>query len=397
MNKSISILLGAGFSAPIGYPIGNDLNNLLLNCKNDNHVFCSSGTLVVMSDGSTPDIGYKTSYGFEYDFCIRLIEYFNEIKGYFDYEEFYDFIKYELKENQEIENIGKPFLSPYHDTVKNLISGLINIYTQLVSYYLVDREGNKYYDNAGYMSGFIFPGYTGILNCLSKLGKDSIINIHTLNHDLFFERFNSSDWLKGELCDGFQELGSPYYGELDVNGRTYLCRLARYTGQYEKKYRLYKLHGSRDYGIFYGTKGIISTPEIYIKTRFGIGFSELYKEKQNEDLTYEYERCWINYHADFLTGTTSKINRYNEPILYKKLFEYFKQNLKDAELLVIIGYGGKDSEINQLLEDNFDYKNKSCIIIDPYPGIKVKELSQRIGAEIIQKHLDEICIEEIMK
>ena len=29
-RKSISILLGAGFSAPIGYPIGNDMNESLL-------------------------------------------------------------------------------------------------------------------------------------------------------------------------------------------------------------------------------------------------------------------------------------------------------------------------------------------------------------------------------
>ena len=30
-RKSVSILLGAGFSAPRGYPIGNDMNKRLLN------------------------------------------------------------------------------------------------------------------------------------------------------------------------------------------------------------------------------------------------------------------------------------------------------------------------------------------------------------------------------
>lgn len=30
-RKSISVLLGAGFSAPMGYPVGNGLNKELLN------------------------------------------------------------------------------------------------------------------------------------------------------------------------------------------------------------------------------------------------------------------------------------------------------------------------------------------------------------------------------
>lgn len=46
------------------------------------------------------------------------------------------------------------------------------------------------------------------------------------------------------MCDGFEELGSPFYGELL---RTYKCRLSRYTGKYTKKIRLYKLHASKDY------------------------------------------------------------------------------------------------------------------------------------------------------
>ena len=37
-GKSISFLLGAGFSAPKGYPIGNQLNEKLLTCSGDNFV-----------------------------------------------------------------------------------------------------------------------------------------------------------------------------------------------------------------------------------------------------------------------------------------------------------------------------------------------------------------------
>lgn len=38
-RKSISILLGAGFSAPKGYPIGNEMNENLLNFDHKNVFF----------------------------------------------------------------------------------------------------------------------------------------------------------------------------------------------------------------------------------------------------------------------------------------------------------------------------------------------------------------------
>ena len=61
-GKSISFLLGAGFSAPKGYPIGNQLNEKLLTCTGDNFAFSPSGTLVVNNDGTKPDLGYKNQY-----------------------------------------------------------------------------------------------------------------------------------------------------------------------------------------------------------------------------------------------------------------------------------------------------------------------------------------------
>lgn len=277
-----------------------------------------------------------------------------------------------------------------------MLYGIKNIYTQLVSHFLVDGEGNSWYDDAAHMCGPIWPGFTGILNCLQNWGEEFNVNVHTLNHDLFFERLSISDWLQGELCDGFEELGSPYYGDLSVKGRHYKCRLQQYTGNYNKKFRLYKLHGSKDYGVYYAPNGATLIPEKYIKTRYGVGFSELYKEVQNENGELTYDRCWINYHADFLTGTTSKIERYAEPLLFKELFQRFRENLNEAEKLIIIGYGGRDSEVNKMILENFDYKNKPSFIIDPFPGEDVKKLREQIGAKLIQEHLENIDLKELI-
>ena len=65
-----------------------------------------------------------------------------------------------------------------------------------------------------------------------------------------------------------------------------------------------------------------------------------------------YDLSPFEYHADFLTGTTSKIQRYNEPLLFRKLFKRFKNNLRKADMLIIIGHGCKDVGINEMIKEN---------------------------------------------
>lgn len=388
MEQSISILLAAGFSAPMGYPIGNTLNNKLLELRKDTCSFSPDGRLI-SKDGTEPNLGYKNNYDIDYEYCVKLIQYYNSQKGKFDYEEFYDYLIDEAsKDNGAKEIASKHF--PRRDFIL-LLSGQKNIYNQLVSSFIEDSNGKKWYDDEPYFADDSYEGYTGFMRYLKSIGKNKIVNIHTLNHDLFFEYFNNTALLDGKLCDGFEELESPYYGDLHQKGRIYKSRLQYYTGKYDKVYRLYKLHGSLDYGIYYITDDHAAMkPESYIKTRYGIGFSNLYKEKRNKNGELEYERCWINYHSDFLTGTTSKIERYGEPLLYKELFQRFKNNLEDSEKLIIVGYGAKDTEINNIIAEHFDFKNKPAYIIDPYAKESVHSFAKHINATIIKKHLENI-------
>ncbi len=362
-EKTISFLLGAGFSAPEGYPIGSQLNKKILSCGKDDLAFNSSGTLVLNEDGSKPDAGYESQYDSYFHFCIDSIAYYNEKIKEFDYEEFYDFLK-----EKAVNDNGLKCLFNQGDYKKNEFENFemyINqidriIYNQLVDLFLVDRDGKSYYDDESKSS---FSGYTGFLNCIESLLENYSLNVHTLNHDLFFEQLDRTESIDGKLCDGFEELGSPFYGKLYCNNRTYNCRLSRYTGKYNKKLRLYKLHGSRDYYVYYTTKGLRSYSDAYIKTRWGISDTDFYKEIKKKGKLVEYENCPINYHPDFLTGTTSKISRYREPLFYKRLFDLFKQNLKKAEKLIIIGYGCKDTEINRLILEEFG-TSKPCYIVN---------------------------------
>lgn len=395
-DNSISFLIGAGFSAPIGYPTGAQLNKKILNCINDNFAFSADGSLIISNDGTKPDLGYKTQYDWYFEFCYDLIHYYNNYIKEFDYEEFYDYLK--LNANKDTQ-LADYFYSKQYDggraEFENYLFQIDNIFNQVISFYLKDKFGRNQYGDVGFYLKHSFEGYTGFLNCIEEFLKNHVIHIHTLNHDLFFERLNRTEWINGELCDGFEELGSPYYGELIYNNQKYKCRLERYTGNYAKKLRLYKLHGSKDYYLYYRTKEGNFVPEIYLKNKWGIGSSDLYKEKRGENRKLEYEQCWVNYHSDFLTGTTSKIIRYREPLLFSKLFKLFEDNLKKSDMLIIIGYGCKDSEINRIISECFGRK-KPCYIVDPFAGEKVREFKNQMGdnTKLITNTLEYLTIND---
>lgn len=283
-----------------------------------------------------------------------------------------------------------------NEKLEDYLFQINKIYNQVVSYFLVDKNGEFSYDNAPHKCGDV-EGYNGFLRCLENFKNKGVVDVHTLNHDLFFERFNRTDYINGDLSDGFEELGSPYYGKLSTNDNTsYMVRLEKFTGKYDTNIKLYKLHGSLNYLPFFstGSNGFMK-PDCYIKTKSGIGCGELYKEINQSDGSMKYDHCFINYHPDFLTGTTSKIIRYKESLIFEPLFDLFKENLKKADKLIIIGYGCKDSEINNMIIQNFD-KNKKCYVVDPYAGDQVKDFISKLGENVslIKKPINDLSIED---
>lgn len=138
MNNSISLLLGAGFSAPMGYPIGSDLNDKLLNFTTNKTAFSSDGRLVVSTNGKKPDFGYTNSYDTNCDFLLDLIKYYNQQIKQFDYEEFYDYLVDRAKSDEEAKKATNKYLR--YDDYDQLIYGSKSIYNQLISFHLKDKR-----------------------------------------------------------------------------------------------------------------------------------------------------------------------------------------------------------------------------------------------------------------
>ncbi|MEA4968059.1 MAG: hypothetical protein VB048_08100, partial [Bacteroidaceae bacterium] len=306
-EKPISILLGAGFSAPMGYPIGNQLNEIIFNCHSDSISFHSDGTLVVGDNSNAHLIQYNQYY----DFCKDIIRYYNDNIKAFDYEEFYDYLKGKAKDDSGLKELFEKgsYNKSEFDDFEQYVYQIDNIYNQLVAFYLKDREGRSWYDDEPVCSKPTFNGYTGFLNCIEELSKNCIINVHTLNHDLFFERLDNTEWINGKLGDGFKDENSTLYGGLDDGTK---IKLPVYTGKYDAKIRLYKLHGSIDQYVFYARQrqAVWVLPETYIKSKPEIAPYDFYKEVTDAEGKVTYENCGTNYHPDFLTGVTYKVSRY---------------------------------------------------------------------------------------
>ncbi|MBP5420075.1 MAG: hypothetical protein J6Y72_09740 [Bacteroidales bacterium] len=388
-KKSISLLLGAGFSAPMGYPIGSKLSDSLLHFDYNKFDVDSSGIL------KQSEIKWDNCYHRSFLFCQYLIKEYNNAHNQFDYEVFFDFIKsLEVKEDeykQLYENVVSECTTK--ESYEDILYYTEHIYSQMVQYLLKDKYGVAYYENEPLIN--TSEHYYEFLHYLSRISRKYVVNVHTLNHDLLFESFNNASLISGEISDGFDEYGSEYYGNLNVYNSSYKCQLKRYTGQYDKQIRLLKLHGSIDYVPLYSlSESDDGNHDInYVKTRRDIDIYNIFKERKAKD---GYNQNIPPYHTDCLTGQRAKIERYKEEF-FNKLLSQFGNNLKHAEKLIIIGYGGRDDGINNIISKNFDVKDKKVVIVDTNPSNALQGLFQ--GSENViykRKSVSEIKSDEIL-
>ena len=383
-RKHVAFLVGSGFSVPCGMPTGRQLNDYVLNIEKSPITFDYAGKLAVSQDG------IKHSIGSPFDYCLSFCS--EAMKEYgksheFDYEQFYDFISGDGVYEVQYQNLAKPYLSMFSD-YHQLVFNMKTVYNQLIEYKLKEGRLTEIKDNE--FASDKFWKYESFVKYLDKLSINYIVDIFSLNHDLLIENLPRTNWLQHEdISDGFHSYRSPYYGELECNGHKYDCRLEEYKAYYNTAIRLYKLHGSLDYILFKrcDSNGCFWNDKM-IKVPYGIGVD---KTKKQNKKRLGYIMDWIEYNHDFLSGTLSKQNHYND-IFYKKLFKRFRVILKKAECLIIIGYGGRDTGINKNIVDYYDYRNKPSFIVDPYYSTNkdLKRFGDLIGAKAIEKSIENI-------
>lgn len=382
-RDSISILLGAGFSVPMGYPTANTLATKLLHLDDECICFSPSGQLAIYPTNTLKNLLHNENNYWEkvYILCKRLIAAYKRSHGSLDYEVFYDFLRNEVSQMKYID-CSQGLTDNFND-YRSLLTNIKPIFNQIIAYLI---EGNKYGCWIGKepFTNYI-EGYDGILSCLKQWGKTTIVNVHTLNHDTLFESFRNTEYLNNMISDGFDEYGSDFYGLLNCGNKEFKVRLERYTARYNKPIRLYKLHGSLDYVPFHRNTNKPKPFDTYVKISKGINSGDLLRACRRK---MKYEFSPFELHADFLTGTTSKILRYKEPF-YNKLFKRFRNNLHNAERLIIIGYSCQDQGINDIIFNNFD-TSKQSFIVSPNPNEHIRNFAKKIKATILDMGVEKI-------
>jgi hypothetical protein len=384
MTEHISFLFGSGFSAPENIPTVGAINKRLRQLKEDEFYLGSDQRAFFYQTAWRDPNGWMPNSSIDRLFAQEFIAFYckevlHDDLDLFNYEVFYDyfseFLRYQ-KHKDEIAKFCETFRTTYiKDSVwasddHNFVWRFNKIFNQLISGLLTVP---RYYEDISYSN---YPTYDPLVGLMRELLKSKIVNVHTLNHDLFFDMLASKHSnLWQHFCDGFTEYGSPYFGEVSFDHKSelwtvhksYKVRLRYYNNDYSKALRLYKLHGSIDnYILFKATTpgGSLYTRDNSVRVKKDFAVGEFLMERLDEKLQkYIYDRPFSENHPDFLTGTTEKIRLYNDPF-YDNLFSIFKSNLLNSTHLIVIGYGFQDRGINEFLENHYLIFNKPMFIID---------------------------------
>ena len=369
-KDNISLIVGSGLSVPFGFPTCSEINNRFRSIKQSDIIIYSSGSAAFLNGRNDPNANHMRVA--ERHFVERFIKFYCENilsnREKFHYETFFDYYQDLISSNSfnsETSNFFERYKSDFHlDNInQSILYDFDNTYNQLLAHLLYKRFCR------GHLCKPYDPKYNNFLILLEELSKNFIVNIHSLNHDLYIEHLSYSDSIQNQLDDGFSELNSSYYADLLLEDERYTVRLRKFVDKYDKKFRLYKLHGSIDNYLIRD-----NDENVLIKTKRRIGPKKIKKEIGCEGkLSYKEYRS-IEYYAEFLSGAIFKVGKYNETY-YKKMFEHFENNLKSSKILIFIGYGFNDDGINKIIKENARENTKKVFIVD----IKNPNTQNKIG------------------
>ncbi len=357
----VSFLIGSGFSVPAGYPTTSQINQRLAKINESEICVHSSGDAWFLNGMQDPNAEWMGTE--ERHFVQEFLEFYQStILGGshpFHYETFYDYYRQALEGNRCPDELI-PFFRGFrarHPAVigddEHLLRRFHQTFSQLIAGLLTKKPERshlaKAYDRK----------YGNFLLLTERLAQSNYVHFHSLNHDLWLERLAFSDSIQCKMDDGFEEVGSPFYGELDRDGEHYMVRLSRFTNKFDARFRLYKLHGSVD-RYWFQADGV---PEL-IRLKWGMSHIHLYKELQ-ADGVLQYVDDPFNFYPDFLTGTTHKIGKYGRGPYYPVILHHLETNLTRSKALIVIGYGFGDNRINEHIEKYFlSNEGKPVFIVD---------------------------------
>lgn len=359
--------MGAGFSKPAGYLLGCELSQRVSDELKNARRRCSA-----LADISNQTEDYRKNYltqryreiieadSFAEEFLEFYTSNIRSASRQFNYEEFFDYYNSLLNRytsSTDFERFADTFRQKHNTATDNLnlLGNFHERFEQLIAQ-LLERPSEPVKSNYG--------AFVLFLDDVKKIYDK--VHVHTLNHDLFFEKLAAdSGW---KLSDGFEEVGSPYYSKVElgnVDGHLNLpitLRIPQFTCQFDHQFCLYKLHGSID---FYAYR--VKDEEFQsIRVTPPANSNWLMREVKQGNGGSEYEERVGKFLPDFLSGLQTKPRHYGLGYYYGQIFNHFETNLEASEILITIGYGQEDKKINELIIQKFQCASaKKLIVVDP--------------------------------
>ncbi len=357
----IAFLIGAGFSIPEGYPKTEDINVRLGKIHENEICVHTDGACWFLKKGDTPR--YHTGEDTERLFIQDFLRFYNKeiLKKSFNYEKFFDFYTDLIREKSSAETATKfnTFIETFnrekdYTIFGNRLVNFDNCFNQLLADFFRKVKEENFEDSI--LSKLCKEKYSFFLELLKFLdNKYKKIHFHSLNHDLLIEKLSYCAVMKANLSNGFTQNGSPYWKENDL-GQS--IQLNIFVNNFDRKFCLYKLHGSlNQYFIDYPENNMVRVEK-------GTYLGKL-KLKLRDKNDYKYIDNY--YSPDFLSGIKVKKRNYERKIYYKPIFKRFKENLEKSNKLIVIGYGLGDDGINNYIEEYFlSKKDSKMLVIDPH-------------------------------
>ncbi len=389
--KSISFLLGAGFSKPANYPLASEINSKFRQLSLEEFYIHTSESAHLTETQNSNWIITQEKHHFVVDFIKFYTESILSSPEEFHYEIFFDYYM-QLQRRFQLTDIENEFFQKFR-TERNyewdhsqLLFQFNRTFQQLVANYITIEWPKSISYLKPYTANFPHKNY---LELLEYLGEEYKVHIHTLNHDLLMEKYFHYESIAGETADGFDDFASPYYGFINNNERTQRIRLKRFIDKFNSTFNLYKLHGSIDNYIFNTNNKVYDM----IKWEYGLLERGIVKEITTHLGENFYYDGYVDVVPEFLSGTTEKIKHYERKVYYSKIFDHLTKNLYESKVLIVIGYGFADTKINTYLFDFFKNNDKTMVVINI--SRPESELLDKKNVKFFQLGVEDIPIEAI--
>lgn len=366
MEKHLTIILGAGFSANAGMPTASDIAKKFDRDLREKLISASSSEWFWIDDKDETFIhngklNYDyLAYSYVFDELVKI--YVFDKGNFIYYEDFYQYIIDNFEDPEWVDNL-------FQTAKKSLLAD---------KPFFLEEKNREYYES--YLFAFDhkqFSKVSAILNYLigdilaviPKQNEELIeiyksfisyitsfeeVDIFTLNHDILLEHLLSINDVN--YSKGFNIENSP----IVHNDKP----VPYFNNEFKERIRIHKLHGSLDFYQFrhYKNKGMFSQPtdkvDYYMTTNYSIKHNSQMINPKTKEILQDYNFDIV---PKFITGTR-KTETIKNDVLFKKLFENFENVIAKSNNLFISGYSFSDDHLNEKIKErefNFINHNRS--------------------------------------